>query len=479
VATTDLQGNDGYNAEGGGTFCLWDDRRPPLGGNPEIHPAQPRCPPQITPDRPCAVSEPEEAPDGRDYTYCFGGTSAAAPLVAGIACIVRSIAPSLTPAQVQKLLQDTADKIEPRAAGYSPNIGFSNPSSGVATHAWGKINALEAVRIVMPRDHLRGGGVDLFVRDNSLDWGNTTALQAEISQFMSNSVSEDIKIDGPPFQTPPISSIDFGNIENENPVPGTPDSPVVNKAYVRVWNRGPISARNVSVSLYWSELFGMSAPPLPDDFWTAFPLDPPDLRGWHKIGSQTVPEIVYSAASSAQCPARDTPTCVAVGGESLVDRAQIVTFQFLVDVPLSHAPSMSYLLIVDSSDDPISSLTKTLFSAEAISSDNNVTQLNQIVLVGVPPILFEFPILISNSLDERITVALRNEKNHDWRVQLEGGRLNQEFVLRPQQSFPVKVHLTIPRSSQYRALTLIQERTDGASPKVLGALRFLAPPGNR
>ncbi len=72
-----------------------------------------------------------------DYTYDFGGTSAATPVTAGIAGLVLSINPDLTREEVQQILYDTADKIDERVTytnGRTPYYGY------------GRVNALRAVQ---------------------------------------------------------------------------------------------------------------------------------------------------------------------------------------------------------------------------------------------------------------------------------------------------------------------------------------------
>lgn len=75
------------------------------------------------------------------YTYDFGGTSSACPLVAGIAALVLSVAPQLTAAQVKKLLESTARKIG-KATDYDAN-GHSR------LYGYGCVNALAAVRAAL------------------------------------------------------------------------------------------------------------------------------------------------------------------------------------------------------------------------------------------------------------------------------------------------------------------------------------------
>ncbi len=74
-----------------------------------------------------------------DWTGEFGGTSAACPLVAGVAALVLSANPKLTAQEVRQLLEATADKVDPKggrydASGWSPWYGY------------GRVNALRAVR---------------------------------------------------------------------------------------------------------------------------------------------------------------------------------------------------------------------------------------------------------------------------------------------------------------------------------------------
>ena len=76
------------------------------------------------------------------YTDQFGGTSSAAPLVAGVAALVISANPGLTAMQVKEILKDTADKINPgnTTDGKYDNNGHSK------WYGHGKVNAGKAVR---------------------------------------------------------------------------------------------------------------------------------------------------------------------------------------------------------------------------------------------------------------------------------------------------------------------------------------------
>jgi subtilisin family serine protease len=75
---------------------------------------------------------------GGDYHETFGGTSAAAPLVAGVAGLLLSVNPELTRSELEQLLEQTADKIDAARAGYDSR-GFS------ARAGFGRVNAARAL----------------------------------------------------------------------------------------------------------------------------------------------------------------------------------------------------------------------------------------------------------------------------------------------------------------------------------------------
>jgi len=82
---------------------------------------------------------------GGRYTKKFGGTSAATPLVAGIAALVLSANPSLKAKDVKSILQGTADKINlgsPQLAGTQGEYDNREHSDWFG---FGKVNAAKAV----------------------------------------------------------------------------------------------------------------------------------------------------------------------------------------------------------------------------------------------------------------------------------------------------------------------------------------------
>ncbi len=71
-----------------------------------------------------------------DYTAMFGGTSAATPLVAGVAALMVSANPDLTADKVKSVLYDTAEKIGSASdydtAGHSIDFGFGRVQAAAA-----------------------------------------------------------------------------------------------------------------------------------------------------------------------------------------------------------------------------------------------------------------------------------------------------------------------------------------------------------
>ncbi|MCA1809194.1 MAG: S8 family serine peptidase [Lentisphaerae bacterium] len=71
----------------------------------------------------------------------FGGTSSSTPLAAGIAALVRSVMPDLSPAQIRNIMRETASKIDPGGASYAGRQTGRNVFYG-----WGRANAYAAVQ---------------------------------------------------------------------------------------------------------------------------------------------------------------------------------------------------------------------------------------------------------------------------------------------------------------------------------------------
>jgi subtilisin family serine protease len=73
-----------------------------------------------------------------DFTSAFGGTSAAAPVVSGVAALVLTVAPDLTAAELVDLLVAAADRIDPDGGRY-------DASNHSIKYGYGRVNGHRAV----------------------------------------------------------------------------------------------------------------------------------------------------------------------------------------------------------------------------------------------------------------------------------------------------------------------------------------------
>ncbi|MCB0570640.1 MAG: S8 family serine peptidase [Phaeodactylibacter sp.] len=188
VWSTDITGADGYNDSPGGF------------GGP--------CP---------ALGEmlPNAGVNFQDYTGRMGGTSAACPEVAGLAALMLSVTPSLTPAQVFDCITQSCDKV----GGYTYTGGKS------VEMGFGRINARNAL------------SAHLWARDTPDDIG-----------------VEPNRSSGAIYLTPDIwvrKTHDLGTV-HENPEYRDPLLGQPNYVYVRVRNAGCMDGA-ATVKLYWAK----------------------------------------------------------------------------------------------------------------------------------------------------------------------------------------------------------------------------------
>jgi hypothetical protein len=120
------------------------------------------------------------------YTNDFGGTSSAAPLIAGVIGLMLSANPALTLAQVKDILKSTADKI---VGGYDAN--GHNDQFG-----FGRVNAEKAVA---EAKRLNNGGTNTGTTPNS---GTTPQPPAQTPNGINVTVTAPARVyrGSPPFQ---------------------------------------------------------------------------------------------------------------------------------------------------------------------------------------------------------------------------------------------------------------------------------------
>lgn len=398
--TTDLQGAAGYNT-GGGAACL--------SGN------EPTAPPA----------------NALDYTYCFDGTSFATPVAAGIAGLILSVDGTPTRLQVQRLIQDTADKTENSLAAYDPESGFSNAGSALtlATHGFGRVNAFEAVRIAVPRAQGGLGGVDIFLRDNFLDWGNTeqpsNVTFEPVRGFIGHWRSVDIKIDAPPYQAAPTTSSDFAALADEEPWVGN-----TNRVYVRVRNRGFRVASNVQVKLLWTQ-FGTALPNFPDaTIWTNFADVAGSVGDWNQLGVRTQASLGYSGASVAN---------------TINDQAGIFMFDnFSPTFDRAKPNHFCLYAIATSTEDPVASTS--LIPDVSTPVENNVTHRNvRVDEDSLDDGRAESDVFVRNPFDLPITAVLEVEAPEGWKVSLQGLIVpGRPFMLKQGETHLIKVLVEAP-----------------------------------
>ncbi len=152
-----------------------------------------------------------------DYHLAFGGTSAAAAHVAGLAALLLSKYPYLTPAQVRTVIERTARKVGRFATGAPPQYPSMKPSGTWHEEmGYGLIDVADALNYP----------ADVMIRDTLAD----TGVEPSSGMFWE---SPDILIR--PNLTDPFSGTDKV-LQGQD-----------NYLFVRVTNTGPGQARNVAV----------------------------------------------------------------------------------------------------------------------------------------------------------------------------------------------------------------------------------------
>jgi hypothetical protein len=212
--------------------------------------------------------------------------------------------------------------------------------------------------------------VDIYVRHHMMDTGRGLAPEGipaafkDIGQFVDlgdpqrHWMCVDLKVDAlagnAPFQYP-VSDVDFVAFEaqlfHRNAVRGN-----VNRVYAQVHNRG-IKPATVKVKLLFADSTA-KVPPLPNDFWTAFPGNSavPNTP-WHPIGSFKTVTV--------------TPTLPTV-----------LEWDWLT--PMGQPTHTCLLLVVGSADDPIPAAHK-IFDVDQLVKIDKRAGLKNLHIVDAGP----------------------------------------------------------------------------------------------
>ena len=212
--------------------------------------------------------------------------------------------------------------------------------------------------------------VDLYLRDHLMHTGRgptpepITAGFEDPLQYVSLGDSlghwmcADIKVDalaGSPLSYQmPVSAVDFVQYEaflqHRNAERGN-----VNRVYVQAHNRGIATASGITVKLHYADA-SAGLPPLPADFWTAFPGDSVDTSHWHPIGTKTVDV---------------TPSLPTV-------------MEWDWTTPVGQATHSCLFVVVDSAQDPIPAGNK-IFDVDTLVRNEKHVGLKNLHIVDAPP----------------------------------------------------------------------------------------------
>ena len=327
---------------------------------------------------------------GGAYNPDFGGTSAATPVVAGVAALMRAANPGMKPLDVQRALQDTADKVAPGAgqphALYDPETGFDDPPGAEpkSLHAWGRVNAFEAVRLVAKNRDGKNGR-DLFLRDHELDWGNTeqpsNTLFTCCPRTEAALQSVDIRVDAEPAgpHEDEVSLAKFEGVESEALRSGKN-----NRIFVRVRNRGPEPVKNAVLKLFWAPYVN-ELPRFPANLHTLAPGQQAANSAWKLLDSKTMNDIAYSGASVAGCPRRVVPECLPTA-DPPTDEARVFVFDSQDMEWNTNRQRVALIAVLHSTADPVLSSRKVLPAGfDRQDPMHNVLRDNNVTLWTSPP----------------------------------------------------------------------------------------------
>ncbi|HXO22022.1 MAG TPA: hypothetical protein VOA87_19065 [Thermoanaerobaculia bacterium] len=146
--------------------------------------------------------------------------------------------------------------------------------------------------------------VELFVRDHLMDSGRSSPSPDSVIAAFDDPLQgvalgetlrwfgcADLKVDLPPYQLA-VADVDCVAFESRLQHRGARRG-AVHRVYAQIHNRGTKAAAGVRVKLLFAAADPASAlPPLPADFWTAFPGNAAATSAWQPVGAfQVIPSL--------------------------------------------------------------------------------------------------------------------------------------------------------------------------------------------
>lgn len=184
-----------------------------------------------------------------DYTLDFGGTSAASPIVAGVAALALSANPELTATQVRLILEHTADKVSAQDALYD---GVTSRSQ---QYGYGRVNAGAAVEAATQA--VTNGGFtwpdrvsNVSATGNTLRWQNGAESQT-ILVVRSNNAFQWTPTDGEIYvvDTEVTSGVILVFKESDNPRSYEFEEPEFGTAYFGIYAQNNVGRYSWGVAV--------------------------------------------------------------------------------------------------------------------------------------------------------------------------------------------------------------------------------------
>lgn len=249
--------------------------------------------------------------------------------------------------------------------------------------------------------------VNIFVRDDLMESGRAAASSSGTTAGFEDPLQNvglgdtlywymcaDIKVDAldgaPPTYQMSISDVDYvafeSKLQHRNARRGN-----VNRVYVQVHNRGIQPATNVTVKLLFANA-SAGLPPLPSDFWTAFPANSANTSIWTPIGSpRVIPAI--------------SPTEPAL-------------LEWDWTTPMSAADHTCLLVICDCPADPIPGASKVLNVNTLVPSERHVGLKNLHIVNMLAGTMSWEPFQFYGNIESSQTIRIPSSLARTWQLGL-------------------------------------------------------------